>query len=610
MKFQAFLRVLTVGALSLLLLSLGGAAWLRAQVAAALPGDSSGLTSSPWPRSATGTAFDAAGESRPARDQPKTMAFIPGRTLALGSLLVDATDWEAAQIAAVPFTQQRSLRRRLGGLKRQLRRFGIRYNQDIRPWIGSEVTAALVSLDEDRNAENGSQPGYLVAIATDDPQSSREFLQRLWRGRTAQTTRQAGIEITYAGTAEKADPAPAALATAHIGRQLVLIASHLSVLQDAISSAQSPSLRVQSRQRYSAAIAQLPPEGIGFVLADLPQLRSWSPALSDLIRLRITDSDWARHDTLLAAVTQADNDLALQLWLTSLEARSLGTQPPATSESSPSNDPDEAPPAPVDRALAAWLPSSSAAAILDRDLSVRWSDLIAGDPSPAAAAALEAIAPLDLEALGLDIQDIRDRVVPWVRDSYGIAKLPRPDAKRDWLFVTPTSPKAEDGLRDLDAQAQAQGLTVGTIPYRQHPLTVWTKLSVGVPPNEADGDIPRLIAEVKGAHAVVDNTVLVATSVGAIARALQTTETDGISRAIAALGPSPNGYLHLDWSTVRTLAQPSRPTKGFDLFEGLDGIVESTTLTRYGDGEASGSNGDVTGRASGERLGVFINMKG
>ncbi|MGF1538705.1 MAG: DUF3352 domain-containing protein [Elainellaceae cyanobacterium] len=601
MKFQAFLRILLAGVLALLLLALGGAVWLRTQMtpAAALE------TSSKYGAAADGADLDGTdlegtdldgtdlgGTNAIASSPSKTLAFVPSRTLALGALRIDATDWEAAQISAVSPQERRSLRRQLGQLKQKLRQFGIRYNRDIRPWIGSEVTAALVSLDEDRDLGNGSQPGYLMAIATDAPQASQSFLERFWQGRSPQTSRQAGVEIVHAG---------AGLSTAHVGRQLVLVASHLSVLQDAISSAQVPPLNIQSRQRYAAAIAQLPPERWGFILADLSQLRPWlSEDWLSLVRQRVTKEDWtAEHDALIAAITPASRDLAVRLWLTSftdLENNALENGPSKEAKGS-----EDLPTAQTSLALAAWLPSTSAAAILDRNLAARWSTVLAEDESsPLAVTALEAIAPPDLEALGIDAQEIRDWVAPWVKQGYGIAKLPRPqDDNLDWLFATPASSDVEAGFKDLDNRAQAQGLTVGIIPYKGHPLTVWTNLAVGLPSNNADGDIPSLIATVKGAHTVVDDTALMATSVGAIAQALQTTDADLVSRAAETLGPSANGYVHLAWPEVRALAA-SAASDERDLFEALDSIVESVTLTHYGEGEVHPS----------DQIGIFINLKG
>ncbi|MGF1515308.1 MAG: DUF3352 domain-containing protein [Elainellaceae cyanobacterium] len=611
MKFRAFLRVLLAGVLSMLLLALGGAVWLRAQMGAA-------------PASSAASQYSAASQSRAEAavswDQSKTAAFIPSRALALGALMVDATDWEIAQIAAAPLGEQRLLRQQLGKIKRRLRQFGIHYDRDLRPWIGAEMTAALVSLDEDRDPDNGSQPGYLLAIATDDPQASQAFLRRFWQRRPAQTTQQAGVEITHSADG---------MSTAHVGRQLVLIANHMSVIQDAISSAQVPPLNIRSRQRYEAALAQLPPR-IGFLLADLPQIRPWlSSDLVDLMRQRVmrqdlvrengTDSDWTvQHSALLATVTQADADLALQLWLTSFEALEASAGKVNLEEADLEQALDETT-SPADLALAQWLPGTSSAAILDQDLSARWSSAIVDDGPPLANSVLEAIAPPDLASLGIDAREIRDWIVPWVSGDYGIAKLRSAEgqsAKLDWIFVTPASAEVMDGLRDLDARAQSQGLTVGVIPYANQQLTVWTKLSAGVPPSEPNGDIPSLIAAVKGVHAVVDDTALIATSVGAIAQALQTADTDPIGRAIATLGSSAGGYIHLAWPEVRALAESSRG-RGMDLFETLDGVVESVTFTRYGSGAADArakqdpfEQDPFEQDPDSNRIGIFFNLQG
>ena len=502
----------------------------------------------------------------PARTTPEAIAFIPERTIAFGTLLLDASDWEAAQLEAVPSRQRRQFRRRLTDLKRGLRRFGIRYDRDIKPWIGSETTVALVSRDEDRNPDNGQQPGYLAAIATDDAEASIAFLERVWRRRASQTIGQAGIEVTYLP-----QPSGGGLATAQVGERFVLLASHLSVLQDAISSAQVPSLNVRARPQYRAAIAQIPSQAIGFILGAPKVLARYLPSSLQLWPLQAAEPG-AAEIQLLASATLSEPGILIQAGPHLDNGSSLVAA--STDEAA----------APQLAALARWFPPTSTAVILDRDLDARWSEALIKADTAGTAAILAAIAPDDIDALGADIQDIRDWVVPWVNQPYAVAKLPKLEGRDqpDWLFATPMDDAVEAGLADLDQRAQSQGLTVGRIPYAKQTLTVWTALSAGVPADEPGGDIPALIAEVKGVHTVVEDTVLLATSIGAVAQALQAAEVDGISPLVEALGPS-SSYLRLDGSQVpKRLAEATGDRRLADWAEPLQGIVEAVTLTQQG----------------------------
>ena len=61
------------------------------------------------------------------------------------------------------------------------RRFGkqnwlLNYQRDLQPWLGDEITLAITSLDYDRNLDNGTQPGYLLATATRNTQLAQESL--------------------------------------------------------------------------------------------------------------------------------------------------------------------------------------------------------------------------------------------------------------------------------------------------------------------------------------------------------------------------------------------------------------------------------------------------
>ena len=112
---------------------------------------------------------------------PEATMFVPKQAPLMASLLVNPDDLEEF-VQQTPVGQNRSeVSRQLKQLKENfLAATDINYSTDIQPWLGNEITFAMTTTDIDRDPNNGSEPGYLVAIASKDPKLSREFLQHFW----------------------------------------------------------------------------------------------------------------------------------------------------------------------------------------------------------------------------------------------------------------------------------------------------------------------------------------------------------------------------------------------------------------------------------------------
>ena len=115
------------------------------------------------------------------------------------------------------------------------------YNTQIKPWLGDDLTLAVTSLDVDRDAIGGRQPGYLMVLTTKDAAASQAFLTAFWRDRsplptlltnsfTSPLTTEAyeGTEITYGkvkNTLPKTGLSKTGLAGASLSNKLASIVS-------------------------------------------------------------------------------------------------------------------------------------------------------------------------------------------------------------------------------------------------------------------------------------------------------------------------------------------------------------------------------------------------
>ncbi|MHC5825204.1 MAG: DUF3352 domain-containing protein, partial [Nostoc sp.] len=181
---------------------------------------------------------------------------------------------------------------------------GIDYKQDIQPWLGDEITLAITTLDIDRDGENGQQPGYLLALATKQPEKSREFVELLFSkralgGANLAVEQYKGVKLIYDNqeviTQEKIQnrstersrsvsersrsrsvpqESPKSkiqnyLAGAVVGEGFVLFANDPKVLRDAINNVQAPDLNLTSSPEYQKATKELLKGGLAVAFLNL-----------------------------------------------------------------------------------------------------------------------------------------------------------------------------------------------------------------------------------------------------------------------------------------------------------------------------------------------------
>ncbi|HEY9663587.1 MAG TPA: DUF3352 domain-containing protein, partial [Allocoleopsis sp.] len=278
MKTQTFFSILTAIVLALLLVSGAGAYWLATNR----------------------TTLEVAVASNPVAS-----VFIARQSPWVMSLLVNPDRLTTLQLQDTPPQKRRQVQRKWQKLQQSLFASSqLDYNQDIRPWLGDELTFAVTTADLDRDEQNGQQPGYLLIATVKDAEQAQQSLQNFWQKRTRSgealvLEQYAGVPLGYTTKKSRGKPGkqgtpvdrPLTLtspAIATVSDQFVLFANHPKILRDAINNLQVPELSLSTSETYQAALEQLNSPHIGVLFVQLPQLTSWlqetgQPALmSDL----------------------------------------------------------------------------------------------------------------------------------------------------------------------------------------------------------------------------------------------------------------------------------------------------------------------------------------
>lgn len=560
MKLRSFLSALGAVVVVLLLISAGGFFWLFSQNPLSL--------------------LHSGQESSPA-----AAMFVPKQAPLMTSLLVNPDRLEAfRQVIARP-EQRRRTRSELAQLKQSvLATTGLDYERDVQPWLGDEVTLAVTTLDIDRDTGNGQQPGYLLAVATKDPERSREFLQLFWQNRAIAGTdlvfeQYKGVKLIYGKAVSEQAVAPIPLASAVVGEQFVLFANDPKVLRDAITNVQAPGLNLSSAEFYQQSIATITQPRIGLTFLNLPRLSSWIATRSS------RRPDLTEPAPKLPVQTLA---IALELSRNGLSAETALRDPNISGSATP----------PLTKPVGALqhLPATIPLAVSGTNLDRVWTDLSNGLPSYGSLASLVEQSLSDLQKRWK--LDLPQDVFRWVKGEYAIGLLPpaapakpakQPSA--EWIFVAERSDAdAEQGIAHLDELAAQQGLSVGTLQLNDHPVSAWTRLTTG---SFIRNPMQTLQAKVQGVHTTVGNYEIFATSIAAMDAALKAIDQsllngESFQQAIAPLLEPNNGYLYLDWTAGKTLLERQFPVlnvlelAGQPLFQHLRSLTFSSYGTQSG----------------------------
>lgn len=456
---------------------------------------------------------------------------------------------------------------------------GLDYKQDIQPWIGDEITLAVTTADIDRDAANGRQTGYLMAIATKNADKSREFLDLLFSKRAIAGTdlmfeQYKGIKLisdNQRATVTQSKPTQN-LVGAVVGQHFILFANHPKVLRDAINNVQAPELNLTTSSQYQQALTLLPSQRIGQTFLNLPSIIEWQglePAAlnyeSQIIALELNRKGLLAETALLAAPNQ------------------------------------DAPPAPATSQLVRalqYIPATTGFSISGSDLSrlehsslsQLWQQLKELSGSSDSVIARLVNQPLtDIQARwGIDLP--KD-VFSWVQGEYALGLLPHKDqTDPDLIFVAETS-GAEQGISRLDALAQQQGLSITPLFLENQKVSAWTQVTTA-PKSASDPDrsLIALKAKIQGVHTTVGNYEIFTTSVEAMVEALKAPKNGALidspkfQTSVDAI-PKPNaGYVYLDWIASKPILERQLPILKLLEVVGLPWFnnLRSLTISSYG----------------------------
>lgn len=468
------------------------------------------------------------------------------------------------------------------------------YEQDIRPWLGDEVTLAVTTLDLDREPSNGQQPGYLLALAAKNSTRAREFLQVYWQRRAADGTelhyeQVSGVKLIYGDTSpgpEGQAQGQKTVASALVGDRFILFANTPKVIRDAVNNVQVPELNLASDEDYQRSLETLSRDRFALAYANLGELGGWLENQGLAVNRALTE---ASPSSELAANTATDpryRGLALGLGVTrqGLLADTVLLSTPSSSQSSdessgnapagnaPSDpamaetsSPTTAVPGGSPKEIFQYLPSDSIAVAASNHLDEFWQS---AQPLLKAYPALGTLTDRALDHIQADWQiDITQEIFPWVTGEYALGQLHQPKSPSssgvDWIFVVDRdAPEAEAGIQHLDEIARSQGYSIGALTLADRDVTAWTSLT---PEGDQASAANAIRAFVRGIHAQVDHYELFATSLDAMEQVLQTiqgkplSQTAEFKQAVAPLPETNQGYFYVNWQENSTLLSEEIP---------------------------------------------------
>lgn len=419
---------------------------------------------------------------------------------------------------------------------------GINYPEDIKPWLGNEITLAVTSLDSDRDPANGRQPGYLMALATNKPEKSREFVELLFSKRAL--AGETLVVEEYKGVKLISDTSPSEkglLVGANVG-DFVLFANDAKVLRDAINNVQAPDLNLTNSEQYQKALKQLPKGSLAAAFLNLPTVAEWQG-------LKLSE---AVYDSQIVSLALNPKGVLAE---TSLFASSA-TSPPSAQLSKPVG-------------ALNYIPETAGIAVSGVDLSnLERSDLAQLWKQVTAAISGQKDVTSSLVQPVADVQkgwgiDLQKDIFSWVQGEYAIALLPHLEqVNPDWVFVVEKSQGAEEAISHLDAIASSQGLSVSSLTLDNQKISAWTDLTTVT--NNADSGRINIQAKVQGVHTTSGNYEIFTSSIDLMDQVLKNKGNSLVNNrnfqdSIAAI-PRPNqGYVYLDWAKSHEIVERQIP---------------------------------------------------
>ncbi len=478
---------------------------------------------------------------------PTAAIFVPKLAPIMVSMLVNPDRLEdLAQIVASP-KDRRKTKEELSQLKTSvLANTGVDYEQDIKPWVGDEITVAVTSVDRDRDPSNGQQPGYLIAVETKDAAKSRDFVELLF-ARKAIAGANLVIEeyngIRLLSNTPRLQPeniltkAEGGLSGAVVGDNFVLFANHAQVLKEAINNVQAPDLNLTTSSQYQQALTQLPARKVGLAFLNYPSLvggKVESPPTyeSQIVAFELNPQGLLAETTVVAGL---DQEILPPISTLSQPAKALRYIPSTVSLAISGVDLSKLPDSNLQQFWAQVSPGLSITKLVEKpiaELQANW---------------------------GINLLD---DVFSWVEGEYALGKLPN----NDWIFAVERSDRAIEGIEKLNAIASTKELSITSLPLANQKVSAWTQLTP-VAKQEKNSSDPSITlnAKVQGVHTTVDNYEIFATSISAMEQVLKINKNGSLaddSQFLASTNaiPQPNeGYVYVDWQANQAIVKRQLP---------------------------------------------------
>ncbi|PMB44334.1 hypothetical protein CEN40_14215 [Fischerella thermalis CCMEE 5205] len=451
------------------------------------------------------------------------------------------------------------------------------YKQDIQPWLGNEITLAVTTQDIDRDPSNGQQPGYLMALATKNPEKSREFVDLLFSkraiaGANLTTEQYEGIKLIF--DSPQVDPKSKmqnSLAGAAVGDDFVLFANDPKVLREAINNVQAPDLNITTFSQYQQAVKQIPKGALAVAFLNLPNIAQWQG-------LKLPEP--ATYDSEIVSVVLTNKGLLAE---TSLLAQGE-TAPPLEPLSQPVG-------------ALQYIPTSAGLAIAGKNLSSLpnsnlnqvWEQIkvaISGSEKNIVSGLIKPVVDVQPDS---DI-NLKEDIFSWVQGEYAIGLLPRSgQANPDFVFVVEKTETTPAGISRLDEIASSQGLSLNTFDIDKQKISAWTQLKATKIADPQQREKYTIEAKVSGVRISQGNYEIFASNLETMNEIINAKNNSLISdrqfqNSIAAI-PQPNqGYVYLDWAKSRELLENQFPILKLAeiLAKPIFDNLRSLTMSSYG----------------------------
>ncbi|WP_069791066.1 DUF3352 domain-containing protein [Cyanobacterium sp. IPPAS B-1200] len=433
--------------------------------------------------------------------------------------------------------------------------------QELKNWLGDEITLAVTSLDLDHNRENGAQPGYLLVVKNKDSQLAREFLQNYYAKQAVSTEAKLifddyqGVNIVYQKPTQD-NPNIKQVAAAVVA-DYVLFANDLSVLTEAINNAQAINLNLEHYEPYQRAIATITKPRVSLAYINIPSASAW------ITNQPLFEEDFIEQ-TLTLSLAVNEQGLIASTALSGVEGEE--NQAPSL----------ETPPSALN-----YIPQNSIFAASGINLDQFWQQISDGlkTNSPLQQIINQSLNPLQ-QSSGLNFGE---DIFPHVKGEYALSlSIDEMTKQLNWLFVNDTQ---TDSLSDnLDEIAKSRGLSVGDLPLADNTITAWTKLVT-----TSENSFAKLEAQLKGVHADIAPYEVVTNSVDVLSDILANPSQNLLQNSefqstIKALPSENNGYLYVQWQDLEPYLNRQFPiVRVMELgFKPLFDNLQSLTITSEG----------------------------